>query len=156
MSSTSMPLEPGFRGVICVSFGTSDGTAGRDTGDRPRYDLHFASANPETLAELRSALEKSRVGARLVLTGPAVDVHAASAAAQACGMVDEEITMLCDQNSPWVVVCGHCKAHTITTGVHGSVEVACQGCGIVLATTDHFSCRLGGYLGYAAHAEEAS
>ncbi len=151
-----MPLEPGFRGVICVSFGTSDDIAGRDTGDRPRYDLHFASANPETLAELRSALEKSRVGARLVLTGPAVDVHAASAAAQACGMVDEEITMLCDQNSPWVVVCGHCKTATITTGVHGSVEVACQGCGIVLATTDHFSRRLGGYLGYAAHAEEAS
>lgn len=154
MSSTST-LEPGFRGAICVSFGTSDGIAGRDTGDRPRYDLRFTSANPETLAELRSALEKSRVGARLILAGPAVDVHAASAAAQDCGMVDEEITMLCDPDSPWVVVCGHCKVHTTTTGVHGAVEVPCQGCGIVLATTNHFSRRLGGYLGYDAHAEEA-
>ncbi|OBC02766.1 hypothetical protein A5784_15630 [Mycobacterium sp. 852013-50091_SCH5140682] len=155
MRSTSMSLEPGFRGVICASFGDTGDTAGRDTGDRPRYDLHFTSANPESLAELRSALDRSCVGARLVLVGPAVDVHAASAAAQACGMVDEEITLLPDEDSPWVVFCGHCHVGTTTTGVHGSVEVPCQGCGIVLATTDHFSRRLGGYLGYSAHAEEA-
>lgn len=150
-----MPLEPGFRGVICASFDSTGDTAGRDTADRPRYDLRFTSANPETLSELRSALERSRVGVRLVLAGAPADVHAAAAVAQDCGMLDEEMTLLCDENGPWVVICGHCKTGTITTQARGS-EVVCQGCGIILATTDHFSRRLGGYLGYSAHAEEAS
>ena len=155
MCSTSMPLEPGFRGVICASFGSTGDTAGRDTGDRPGYKLRFTSANPKTLSELRSALERSRVGARLLLAGPPADVHAAAAAAADCGMLDEEMTLLCDENGPWVVFCGHCHVGTTTTQANGS-EVVCQGCGIVLATTDHFSRRRGGYLGYSAHAEEAS
>ncbi|MUL50115.1 hypothetical protein FZI85_30155 [Mycobacterium sp. CBMA293] len=155
MSSTSFPLELGFRGVICASFGSTDDTAGRDIGPRPRYDVHFASANSETLAELRSALDRSRVGVRLVLAGSSADVHAAAAAAADCGMLDAEMTLVCDENGPWVVCCGHCKVGTATTVPKG-FEVVCQGCGIVLATTDHFSRRFGGYLGYAAHAEEAS
>ncbi|MFE5708682.1 dimethylamine monooxygenase subunit DmmA family protein [Rhodococcus koreensis] len=149
-----MPLEPGFRGVICASFGSTDDTAGQDTGGRPRHDLRFRSANPETLSVLRSALERSCIGVRLVLAGPPADVHAAAAAAAECGMLDEEITPLCDEDGRRVVFCGHCRA--ATTIKAGSSEVDCQGCGTTLAITDHFSRRLGGYLGFSAHAEEAS
>jgi dimethylamine monooxygenase subunit C len=155
MFSESMPLEPGFRGVICASFGSTDDTAGQDTGGRPRHDLRFTSANSETLAELRSVLERSCVGVRLVLAGPAADVHAAAAAAAECGMLDAEMTLLCDENGPRVVFCGHCHTTTTTMQAGGS-EVDCDGCGTTLAITDHFSRRIGGYLGHSAHAEEAT
>lgn len=154
MCSTSMPLEPGFRGVICASFGSTDDTAGYDTGARPRHDLCFTTADPESLSELKSALERSYIGVRLVLAGPPADVHAAAAAAAERGMLEEEMTLLYRDDGPRVVFCGHCRA--ATTFQSGDTEVGCQGCGTILAITDHFSRRLGGYLGFSAHAEEAS
>jgi hypothetical protein len=149
-----MPLEPGFRGVICVSFGAG-GTAGYDAGNQPRHDLHFEGASPQALAALRSALGSSHVGVRLVLAGPTADVRAAAGAAGECGLQQEEMTLLHDESAPRVVYCPHCRATTKTVRPAGD-EVQCQGCGTVLATTDHFSRRMGAYLGYAAHAEEAS
>jgi hypothetical protein len=150
-----MSLKPGFRGVICASFGSTGDTADGAAGDRPRYDLRFTSANPETLTVLRAALEQSRVGVRLEIAGPPADVHAAKAAAAECGMLDEEITLLSADNGPRVIFCGHCHAGTTTTEPEGS-EVTCRGCGTDLAITDHFSRRKGGFLGFSAHAEEAS
>lgn len=161
MRSVSTPLaagaalEPGFRGVICVSFGSIDGTASYDTGGRPRHDLHFESASPEALSALRSALDLSRVGVRLVLTGPPADVHAAASLAGKCGMLDAEMSLLPDEVGPRVVFCGHC--HTLTTTLQPfGAEVECQGCSTALFITDHFSRRVGGYLGFSAHAEETA
>lgn len=161
MRSASMPpaagtgLEPGFRGVICASFGATGDTAGQDTGVQPRHDFRFQAATPEALTELRSALGRSHVGVRLVLAGPPADIRAAAAAAAQCGLQQEEITLLNDEAAPRVIYCPHCHANTTTILPAGS-EVECQGCAISLATTDHFSRRMGAYLGYSAHAEEAS
>ena len=72
-----------------------------------------------------------------------------------CGLVDEEITLLCDEVGPRVIFCGHC--HTSTTTDHPiGTDVDCQGCATTLTFTDHFSRRVGGYLGFSAHAEEAA
>ncbi|SLK16768.1 dimethylamine monooxygenase subunit DmmA family protein [Arthrobacter sp. P2b] len=161
MRSVPMPpaagigLEPGFRGVIRVSFGASDDTAGYDTGGQPRYDLHFESATTETLSELRSALAHTHVGVRLVVAGPPADTRAAAAAAAECGLLEAEVTLLAHQVGPRVIYCPHCRATTATTRQAGS-EVQCGGCTTNLAITDHFSRRLGAYLGYSAHAEEAA
>src|SRR6478735_4262849 len=161
MRSASMPpaagtgLEPGFRGVICASFGATGDTAGQHTGVQPRHDLRFNAANPEALSELRSVLGRSHVGVRLVLAGPPADIRAAAAAAAECGLQQEELTLLSDETAPRVIYCPHCHATTTTVRPAGS-EVQCQGCATNLATTDHFSRRMGAYLGYAAHAEEAS
>ena len=81
MRSASTPpaagngLEPGFRGVICVSFGSTGDTAVPDTDGQPRYDLHFEAATADTLLELSCYAEdpfsldttRSRYAARLVL-----------------------------------------------------------------------------------------
>ncbi|MFE5839776.1 dimethylamine monooxygenase subunit DmmA family protein [Arthrobacter sp. NPDC056493] len=161
MRSASMPLaggtglEPGFRGVICASFGATGDTAGQHTGVQPRHDLHFEYATQETLSDLRSVLGRSHVGVRLVLAGPPADIRAAAAAAADCGLQQEEITLLSDETAPRVIYCGHCRATTKTVRPAGE-EVQCQGCATTLATTDHFSRRMGAYLGYSAHAEEAS
>ncbi|HKS00645.1 MAG TPA: dimethylamine monooxygenase subunit DmmA family protein [Arthrobacter sp.] len=148
-------LEPGFRGVICASFGAAGDTAGQHPGVQPRHDFRFPAASPEALTELRSALGLSHVGVRLVLAGPPADIRAAAAAAAECGLQQEEITLLNDEAAPRVIYCPHCHTTTTTVRPAGS-EVQCQGCGTSLATTDHFSRRMGAYLGYAAHAEEAS
>nr|WP_281355417.1 dimethylamine monooxygenase subunit DmmA family protein [Pseudarthrobacter psychrotolerans] len=132
-----------------------DDTADHNTGGQPRHNLRFSSANPETLADLKSVLERSRVGVRLILAGPPADVHAAAAAAASCGLLDEDLTLLCDEVGPRVVFCGHCRTANTTDQAIGS-EVECQGCATTLAFTDHFSRRIGGYLGFSAHAEEAA
>lgn len=160
MTSASMPLatgtglEPGFRGVICASFGSTGDTAGHATGDQPRHDLHFESATPESLSELRQALENSHVGVRLVLAGPPADIRAAAALAADCGLLEGEVTLLSDEVGPRVIYCPHCRTTTIDGS--GGSELECQGCSTTLAITDHFSRRKGAYLGYSAYAEEAS
>jgi hypothetical protein len=155
LTAADTSCEPGFRGVICASFGSTDALAEHDTGGRPRKDLRFISADPQTLANLASALDNSCIGVRLILAGPPADIHAAAAAAARCGMLDEEMTLVCEEDGPRVIFCGHCHATTTTVEPAGS-EVECRGCATILATTDHFSRRVGGYLGFSAYAEEAS
>lgn len=147
--------EQGFRGVICISFGNTETLPREGTGGRTRQDLRFESADPETLLRLRSVLARARVGVRLVLAGPPADIHAAAAAAADCGLVEEEISLLSDGAGPLVVFCGHCHAATQTPEAVGA-EVDCHGCAARLAISSHFSRRIGGYLGFAARAEEAA
>ena len=154
-TAVSADSGPGFRGVLCVSFGRTEALAGEDTGARTRQDLSFESANPETLSQLQSLFGEARIGFRLVLAGPPADIHAAAAVAAQSGLLDEEIRLLSDGTGPLVVFCGHCHALTATRGAPGS-ETECHGCATTLAVSDHFSRRHGGYLGYAAHAEEAA
>ena len=160
MRSASTPpaagngLEPGFRGVICVSFGSTGDTAVPATDGQPRYDLHFEAATADTLLELKSVFSSSRVGVRLVLAGPPTDIRAAAAVAADCGLLGEEVTLLSQETGPRFVYCPHCLS-TTTDGAAGT-EVKCQGCAIILTVTDHFSRRRGAYLGYSAHAEEAA
>ncbi|MFJ5959036.1 dimethylamine monooxygenase subunit DmmA family protein [Paenarthrobacter sp. NPDC092416] len=160
MRSASMPmaagtgLEPGFRGVICASFGAGD-TAKLHSGGQLHHDFRFEAATPEALAELRSALGCSNVGVRLMLAGPTADIRAAAAAAAECGIEQEEMTLLSEETAPRAIYCPHCHSATATLRAAGS-EVQCQGCGTKLATTDHFSRRMGAYLGYSAHVEEAA
>lgn len=152
---TSMNCELGFRGVICVSFGATDTLADHDVAPVPKQSFHFASANCEALASLRSVLGCSYVGVRLIVAGPPADVHAAASAGAECGLVDEEMTLMCNDFGSRVIFCGHC--HTSTTTDHPiGTEVGCQGCATTLTITDHFSRRVGGYLGFSAHAEEAA
>ena len=146
--------EPGFRGVISASFGATDALANHDTGDRPRHDLRFGSADPVTLSDIRSVLGRSHVGVRLVLAGPLADIRAAAAVAAECGLQGDEVTLLDDEVGPRVVYCPHCR--TTTTVEAADSEVDCQGCATALTITDHFSRRMGAYLGYSAHVEEAA
>lgn len=144
----------GFRGVVCVSFGSVDALADYDTGGRPRQGLGFASANPSALLELRSVLEASSVGVRLVLHGPLADICAAAAVAAECGLVGDEVTLVNDEVGPREVYCPHCRTTTAVGPV--DPEVDCQGCATTLTITNHFSPRLGAYLGFKAHVEEVS
>ena len=65
------------------------------------------------------------------------------------------MTLLAEESGPRVVFCAHCRTANETDQAVGS-EVDCQGCATTLAFSGHFSRRIGGYLGFAAHAEEAA
>lgn len=145
----------GYRGVVLVSFGHAESLAAERTDGRPRQNLHFESADHESLRQLKSVLASTFVGVRLVLAGPQSDICAAAAAAAQCGLVQEEIRLLSEGAGTWRVFCGHCHATTSSAQGPGS-EVDCQGCATTLAITGHFSRRQAAYLGFAAHAEEAA
>ena len=151
----SICCNPGFRGVIRVSFGKADSLPTEYIDDQPRHDLHFASANPETLSTLRSAIKLACVGVRLILTGPTTDIKAAAAVAAECGLIEEEMTLVSDGSGYLTVFCAHCRTINTTSEPIGS-EVECQGCAIVLSISNHFSRRMAAYLGFSAHAEEAA
>lgn len=157
--SLSVPKDtwcnPGFRGLIRVSFGKADSLTMGYNDDQPRHDIHFDCANTETLSHLRSVIELACVGLRLVLTGPAVDIKAAAAVVSECGMAEEEVVLLSDESGPCTVFCAHCRTANSTTEPVGS-ELECQGCSTVLSISDHFSRRIAAYLGFAAHVEEAA
>ncbi len=148
--------DPGFRGLICVSFGKADSlTAEYYNGAQRRHVIHFDSANTETLSQLRSAIELACVGVRLVLIGPMPDIQAAAAVAAECGLFDEEVTLVPDGSEHRKVFCAHCRTVTVTVEPVGS-ELECQGCATVLSISNHFSRRIAAYLGFSAHAEEAA
>lgn len=145
----------GFAGVLCVTFGHAEDPAAKVTAGQAWQSLYFESAGPEALLRLKDILAQAYVGLRLVLAGPPVDVFAAAAAAASCGLVDEEISLRIDTAAPSNVFCGHCHISTATTAKPG-FEVECCGCFTALAITDHFSRRKAAYLGFSAHAEEAT
>ena len=147
--------EPGYRGTIYATFGTSSTPAQTKSNDLPRRDLHFATATPSTLTQLASTLKSAHIGVRLVLAGPPADIKAAAATATECGLVEEEITFLGEETGPLVLFCAHCRTTTTTTQAVGT-ELDCPGCTTTLAISDHFSRRKGAYLGFSAHAEEAA
>ncbi|PYI64043.1 hypothetical protein CVV68_22775 [Arthrobacter livingstonensis] len=148
--------DPGFRGLICVSFGKTDSlTADYHTGGQRRHVIHFDGANTDTLSYLRSTIELACVGVRLVLIGPMADIKAAAAVAAECGLADDEVTLVSDGSEHRTVFCAHCRTVTKTVEPTGS-ELECQGCTTVLSISNHFSRRIAAYLGYAAHAEEAA
>ena len=124
------------------------------TGGRPGLNLRFDAADPENLARLKAVLERARVGVRLVLAGPPADIHAAAAAAAACGLLEEEVTLLA-KNPGRASSSAHIAARQrnpsgsrLGGGLPGMRHHA--------GFSGHFSRRIGGYLGFAAHAEEAA
>ncbi|MGO4236964.1 dimethylamine monooxygenase subunit DmmA family protein [Pseudarthrobacter sp. YAF2] len=153
-SAVAGPVH-GFRGVICVSFGQAESLAPENPDGLPQQDLHFTSADHESLRQLRSVLASTYVGMRLVLAGPTADIQAAAAVAAECGLVEEEMRLLGKGAGISVVFCGHC--HTKTPSLQGpGSEVHCQGCSTTLVISGHFSRRKAAYLGFAAHAEESA
>ncbi|ALE06324.1 hypothetical protein AL755_14045 [Arthrobacter sp. ERGS1:01] len=147
--------EPGYRGTIYATFGTTNTATHHETSAKLRRDLHFITATPTTLTQLASSLKSAHVGVRLVLAGPPADIKAAAATATECGLVEEEITLLGEETGPLVLFCAHCRTTTMTTQATGT-ELDCPGCTTTLAISNHFSRRMGAYLGFSAHAEEAA
>ncbi|MGY1753689.1 dimethylamine monooxygenase subunit DmmA family protein [Blastococcus sp. SYSU D01042] len=152
--------DPATRALLLIGFGArgaaiTTGWAADAPAGRPVEVLVADSADESVLAVLVARIAAARVGWRLMLAGPEVDVLAARAVAVREGVLDAEIRCAVTGAERKRVFCPHCRTTTSTTApVSG--ETPCDGCGRRLHVYAHVSRRAGAYLGFMADAEEVA
>lgn len=104
----------------------------------------------ESLHALEALLQQANMGLRLYLVGPEDAIWQAAAMAARYGMSSAEIRLYQTGTLARPVFCVHCRA--MTRGVRTNL-VDCSGCGRTLFVRDHFSRRLGAYMGLQIDAE---
>ena len=152
--------DPAARAALLLGFGargaaiTTAWAADLPAGC-PVEVLAADEADGSVLAALVARIAAARVGWRLMLAGPEVDVLAARAEAVRAGVLDAEIRTAVTGTERKRVFCAHCRTTSVTTApVSG--ETPCDGCGRRLHVYAHVSRRAGAYLGFMADAEEVA
>jgi len=102
------------------------------------------------LHALESLLQQATMGLRLYLVGPEDAIWQAAAVATRYGMSSAEIRLYQTGTKARPVFCVHCRA--MTRGVRTNLA-DCSECGRTLFVRDHFSRRLGAYMGFQIDAE---
>lgn len=111
------------------------------------------AADPRVLEAFRATLGRARMGLRILLAGPEVDVYAARSVALEAGAVESEVLLSITEAVSCLVFCPHCTSTTVTDSVIGR-ELECSGCDRSLVVDQYFSRRTASYLGYMSDAEE--
>ncbi|MBA3625813.1 MAG: hypothetical protein H0W48_15480 [Methylibium sp.] len=102
------------------------------------------------LQRLADSLAAAPMGARLYLVGSEDLIWQASQVADRYGMGVEAVRRQRTATLARPVFCVHCRS--VTRRVSTNV-VDCEGCGRALFVRDHFSRRLGAYMGFQVDAE---
>ncbi|CAN0626014.1 dimethylamine monooxygenase subunit C [Burkholderia multivorans] len=99
--------------------------------------------------DVRRRLNESAVGVRLYVCGDEAFVWHIRRVAQAAGMLPDEVVATVSglRRTVYCVHCGASHAHA----AHD--EVTCPSCDVRLSVRQHFSARLGAYLGVCADAD---
>ncbi|MEU3273162.1 dimethylamine monooxygenase subunit DmmA family protein [Saccharomonospora sp. NPDC006951] len=112
----------------------------------PLRTLCVRGADEAALAVLKEWLAGARVGWRLMLAGPEIDVFAARSEAVTQGAIDAEIRMFVTSADRKRIYCPHCRTVTEAVCAVGQ-RMPCQGCGGSLRVDAHVSRHHGAYLG---------
>ena len=104
----------------------------------------------ELIGDLPTWLSSYTMGLRLYIAGSESFIWSVSAVAGEFGMSSDEIQREHCGTLSRRVYCVHCK--TINETVKTNIA-ACRGCGCTLLVRDHFSRRLGAYMGVKVDAE---
>ncbi len=112
-------------------------------------DVVFAS-KPDLLARLRDRLGNALIGLRLYAAGSESFLADIACLADRAGMTTGELFLDRLGSPSRRVRCVHCRA--MTDDVVATL-VRCAGCGATLLVRDHFSRRLGAFMGVQADAE---
>ncbi|MGY1814624.1 dimethylamine monooxygenase subunit DmmA family protein [Blastococcus sp. SYSU D00820] len=145
------PVDPAGRTVSLVGFGAAGAAVVREWEQQARPGSVVAVSTAEraddaALAELAGQVARARVGWRLMLAGPEVDVLAARAVVTGLGLLDAEIRVAVTSTERRRVHCAHCRT-TTDRAVPVGGELPCAGCGRRLQVHGHVSRRTGTYLG---------
>ncbi len=151
-------MDSSVRAVALMGFGSSGAAALRGWAAAvpdgvPAWTHLATGADDGTLALLAEHIAAARVGWRLVLAGPEIDVLAARSVATGLGVLEAEISVAVTDTQRRRVFCPHCRTTTVTSEPVGG-SVPCDGCGRRLFVYAHVSRRAGAYLGFMADAEE--
>lgn len=112
--------------------------------------LHLLDTEQETLEQLKKLLPGCRMGTQIYVAGAEGFIWAVAKVAADFGVDDSAIVKELTGTLARPVYCVHCKA--ITGNVNSNI-VACSGCTRKLFVRDHFSRRLGAYMGLMVDAE---
>ncbi len=109
-------------------------------------------AVPQLLARLGHRLAVEKIGLRLYAAGEEAFLWDVAGLAEAAGMSREEMALTRLGGVSRRVRCIHCgtSMERVTTSL-----IACAGCHATLLVRDHFSRRLGAFMGVQADAEVA-
>ncbi|WP_124664798.1 dimethylamine monooxygenase subunit DmmA family protein [Burkholderia sp. Bp8998] len=97
-------------------------------------------------------LNESAVGVRLYVCGDEAFVWQIRRVAQAAGMLPDEVVATVS-GMRRTVYCVHCGTSHAHDGHDARDEVTCPSCDVRLSVRQHFSARLGAYLGVCADAD---
>lgn len=114
-------------------------------------DLHVLKTYDEAKKALKAYLSKALMGLRIYVAGSEKFMWTVAMAASEYGIDDADIYKELTGTLARSVYCVHCKA--ITTDAHNNLQ-KCSGCGKMLFVRDHFSRRLGAYMGLMVDAED--
>nr|WP_211610672.1 dimethylamine monooxygenase subunit DmmA family protein [Paraburkholderia haematera] len=131
----TLPLEPDLSTLLVQ--GDTSATA-RGASFFPTYDA--------LERHLLATLDRSAIGLRLYVCGDEAFIWRIRRLACEAGMLPEEISAELVA-APRAVYCVHCSASHVYDALP---EVECIGCGINLGVRQHFSERVGAYLGVCA------
>ena len=112
--------------------------------------LQILNTEQDVLHALNNLLPNMRMGLRLYVAGSEGFIWSASECAKKFGIEDADIMKELTGTLARSVYCVHCKdiTHDITTNIG-----KCCGCERMLFVRDHFSRRLGAYMGLMVDAE---
>lgn len=113
-------------------------------------DLLVLETHDEAVNALRHFLPRAYMGLRIYVAGPEKFMWAISDVAAEYGVDNADINKELTGTLARSVYCVHCKA--ITHDAHTNIK-QCAGCGRMLFVRDHFSRRLGAYMGLMVDAE---
>ncbi|WP_431798419.1 dimethylamine monooxygenase subunit DmmA family protein (plasmid) [Cupriavidus metallidurans] len=99
---------------------------------------------------LEAALRAARAGTHLYLSGAERQVWCLHNLALRLGIQPQEISVYRCESGTRPVYCVHCTTLQETTSKN---EMTCCNCGVGLMVRDHFSRRLGAYMGVVADAD---
>ena len=164
-----LALDPSGRVHVIVVSGGAGGDAvssilaqARAAGDAPIRILavvaeiaglpvsHYES-EAALLRGLHDLLELSRMGLRVYAVGPEAFLWAVDRIAAGYGFGKGEVAKFLAGSLARKVYCSHCK--TMSDDIVANLH-RCSGCGTMLLVRDHFSRRLGAYMGIKVDAEE--
>lgn len=122
-------------------------------GSAPAADILRAADYPAPAAlhqALSDRLGRASIGLQLYLCGDEAFLWPLHALARDAGLQAEEIHLLRHGEARRAVYCAHCASVQLAGAAD---HHACQGCGVRLEVRQHFSRRLGAYLGVCADAD---
>ena len=112
--------------------------------------LQILDSEQEVLQALKTILPTMCMGMRIYVAGSEGFIWAVAESVKAFGVEDADIMKELTGTLARSIYCVHCKAitHNITTNIG-----KCAGCERMLFVRDHFSRRLGAYMGLMVDAE---
>ena len=120
---------------------------------KPLWTHHESGEGPASVDALSWHLAAARVGTRVMVAAPELDVLDVLRAVRSAGAIDAEVRAHVTQTGDRRVYCPHCRTHTVAHLEVGDT-VACEGCRRTLIVYHHVSRLNGSYFGYMVDAEE--